>query len=773
MEGDVKSLRLELEGARNTLRVQSTRCRQIVAAFTRKLEEKEIETRNSRLLRDQQLSQVVRALLVLEARLRREQRSIRSLLGERDAVIRSQQLEIARLKKALNTDSDTSTSTEPIRETIILMNSPTENKIDCDVKPDLISSLGISEFNTRKEILDNEDTQSNMDSLQLSLYEFESQPDSLLSDLSTQSCNGDVLEIFEPNSNGKPSTTEKTQLNQSYEHCSTNLIYGPFKPEEKYTPNPLPHIEIKNNTRDRHEEKYSMLTPVSEESMNHSFSPWNHDRVNNNTQREIMKHKPETEQKKKEIKPSPSTLLQEVRIGSNKNEYEDNPVLNCVNQILLRDQEEFLEEQRALRLKEQERNKIELKQQGQDDSGFNNTSKDKHMSSVRKLTFEDKAVLLQLPNKVEHEDTKNSNERKEDVNKDKHLANSNMQNRSVIPPALPPKPSRLLSKHLDNRLVLDTIQHKYLPQSNRIDMKHIEIINKRTSLPNPSTDNELYVISNSAIDDELLQQLQGRKSKICSELGIGLNSNRTRPLSIGTRDGLYTAGNHSMPHPTHKLQGKLNNGVNSFLQMDLDTPKKGYTGKEESGKKSCQQQSPTKKTSSPSTIKVASPVSSLIATVESIAHEEPRKETSPSVSQIVRRFEDLGTKKETMTESGDDTLRKNFEEFRLDDCDMEALCSGLEDGNSQVKDDGAEQRLKEAAAALEARVSYENFLEATGLSQKSIMTPSRMFSNHKSVMKPKDVKHRNRVKAAAVIERCSNPQALSNSTVRYWTEPFL
>jgi hypothetical protein len=99
MECEVRALRRELEETRTALRLQTVRCRQLVAAFTSKLQEKEAEVRAGRELRDQQLGRVLRALLMLEARLRREQRHIRQQLADRDEVIRSQQLEIARLHK--------------------------------------------------------------------------------------------------------------------------------------------------------------------------------------------------------------------------------------------------------------------------------------------------------------------------------------------------------------------------------------------------------------------------------------------------------------------------------------------------------------------------------------------------------------------------------------------------------------------------------------------------------------------------------------------------
>ncbi|GJQ72822.1 hypothetical protein Trydic_g1471 [Trypoxylus dichotomus] len=62
--------------------------------------------------------------------------------------------------------------------------------------------------------------------------------------------------------------------------------------------------------------------------------------------------------------------------------------------------------------------------------------------------------------------------------------------------------------------------------------------------------------------------------------------------------------------------------------------------------------------------------------------------------------------------------------------------------------------------------TYEHFLECTGLSSKSILTPSRLLSNHKSMLKPKDVKLRSRVKSNNIFERYG-------STIKYWSEPYI
>lgn len=86
-------LRRQLLAAKAALREQEGRCRQLLVAVGSRL-------RRAEALRVQQLGTVMAALLGLEARLRQEQANIRQQLARRDAVIRSQALEIARLRRA-------------------------------------------------------------------------------------------------------------------------------------------------------------------------------------------------------------------------------------------------------------------------------------------------------------------------------------------------------------------------------------------------------------------------------------------------------------------------------------------------------------------------------------------------------------------------------------------------------------------------------------------------------------------------------------------------
>lgn len=95
METEVRTLKQELARTQDSLKVATKRCRDLV----RELDHRVAGHESERTLRDQQLTRILRALLVLESRLKQEQKSIRQLLCEKDNVIRNQQLEIAMLRR--------------------------------------------------------------------------------------------------------------------------------------------------------------------------------------------------------------------------------------------------------------------------------------------------------------------------------------------------------------------------------------------------------------------------------------------------------------------------------------------------------------------------------------------------------------------------------------------------------------------------------------------------------------------------------------------------
>ena len=82
-------------------------------------------------------------------------------------------------------------------------------------------------------------------------------------------------------------------------------------------------------------------------------------------------------------------------------------------------------------------------------------------------------------------------------------------------------------------------------------------------------------------------------------------------------------------------------------------------------------------------------------------------------------------------------------------------------------------------------VQFDRFLDVSGLMTKSILTPSRLLSNHKNMLKPKDVKHRSKVKAVlgscrlnstsvdSIHDQTTSSLHQSTNQVRYYVEPFL
>ncbi|XP_069190861.1 serine-rich adhesin for platelets-like [Procambarus clarkii] len=149
-------------------------------------------------------------------------------------------------------------------------------------------------------------------------------------------------------------------------------------------------------------------------------------------------------------------------------------------------------------------------------------------------------------------------------------------------------------------------------------------------------------------------------------------------------------------------------------------------------------------------------------------------------------------------ESNGDHMTENFEEFTLDSLELEGDHEDEDRGKGKENlpiseqrrcGDGAETKLESknkeeskldlsvnsgsASIVMMGSGQYEKFLEATGLSQKSLLTPTRMFSNHRSVLKPRDVKHRNKLRAAFTTLSTLEETPSSGGGYRYWTNPYL
>uniref|UniRef100_A0A8D8WEJ8 Uncharacterized protein n=2 Tax=Cacopsylla melanoneura TaxID=428564 RepID=A0A8D8WEJ8_9HEMI len=555
MTRSAQSLKEELEGTRKALRHQTIRCRQLVLAYSTKTKETELKLKQSEDLRERQLSHLLRVLYVLEAKLRKEQKSIREQLVQKDSVIIKQ------------------------REEIESLNSDTVCK-RCLKK--IIKERGDEEaYEIRTE--SSEDSSYNSGSHSDDLAAENSKPDLISS-------------ITYPTSKHK-SMKEKVQSRD-------------VKKSVKFDIN---LTKISNSVEEESNEKFT-CSPGDD---------------------------------------SNQTNTNETN-GNNNNEFQDNPVLKCVNQILLRDKED-----------------------SEDEDKKNTDGYTCSMSRNEKL---DKGKLKNLE-------------------KGKNQTTSNYK----PPPRVPPKP-----------LNLNWIGRKIFPseQSSKIKSK-LAFMKSQFSLDNfsmnngnsMSSDDELYVISNSALDE--IDEMSEKSSDNISD-----KTNETTNNVMGRNDN-------------------ANIGFNSLEDINME-----------------------------------------------IIETKDKTDISPKVSLMVRKFEDLrGQDKAKLTlkeeeDFGSNELRNNFEEFNFDDCEVGSVVETESEQEVQNRDTSVSvQKTNNSAMAPlppENGVTYEKFLEATGLSQKSIVTPSR-------IMRPKDVKHRSRAKAAAAnyVDRCGTSEYVLGSTTKYWTEPFL
>ncbi|XP_057371434.1 transcription factor SPT20 homolog [Daphnia carinata] len=100
LERELKETSEQLALTREQLRLQSRRARQLVAACSTKVEEKEREMRMLRVLKDGQLQSIVRKLLHFESLLRQEQKRVVEIVRQKDQIIRTQSTELDQLRQA-------------------------------------------------------------------------------------------------------------------------------------------------------------------------------------------------------------------------------------------------------------------------------------------------------------------------------------------------------------------------------------------------------------------------------------------------------------------------------------------------------------------------------------------------------------------------------------------------------------------------------------------------------------------------------------------------
>ncbi|KAL3279001.1 hypothetical protein HHI36_016517 [Cryptolaemus montrouzieri] len=189
--------------------------------------------------------------------------------------------------------------------------------------------------------------------------------------------------------------------------------------------------------------------------------------------------------------------------------------------------------------------------------------------------------------------------------------------------------------------------------------------------------------------------------------------------------------------------------------------------------------------------------------------QDIRKQYSPKSKSEILNNSDFNLSQNI----SDFSLDQNFEEFKLEDCEIEEYASDILDTEkieqvtekrniSEVENVSEtmektrsdeviipnlkkqcvelfKQQLEKQKGGTEHLMidnknnkrsnepSYEHFLECTGLSSKSILTPSRIPTTHKTVLKPKDIKVRSKSKSNNYFDNTHS------KSIKYWSEPFI
>lgn len=599
MTRSAQSLKEELDGTRKALRHQTIRCRQLVLAYSTKTKETELKLKQSEDLREKQLSHLLRVLYVLEAKLRKEQKSIREQLVQKDSVIFKQRKEIESLSnpvckrclKKINKEREDEAyeiRTESSDDTSYNSATHSDDLTVENSKPDLISSISYptSKHKSVKEKVQNRDVKKSV------------------------KFDDNLTKISNPGEEGSYNAGTQRETN----------------------------------------EKFIVSSP------------------NNNLVNYNYTHENETNKEYLDSSDTNNKIIVTNDSPDMDNVFHDNPVLQCVNQILLRDKEDSEDDDRK---------------DGNHHTGMTNGN------------------VSSMSSRIGNNESFGNNE-KSKVSKGGKSPDKIKNLTASIPkppPRVPPKP-----------LNLNWIGRKIFPSDPGSKIKSkLAFMKSQFSSDNfsihtggsQSSDDELYVISNSALDE--MDEINEKSSDTIDTKEV-------------TEKNIIANGKHI--------------GFNSFEDINMEI-------------------------------------------IED-------KDKSPKVSLMVRKFEDLRGQdkaklKEEEEDFGSNELRNNFEEFSFDDCEV----GNVETETEQVVQNGDSVMSKNtsnlAPLPQENGVTYEKFLEATGLSQKSIVTPSRLLSTRKNMMRPKDVKHRSRAKAAAAnyVDRCGNSEYVLGSTTKYWTEPFL
>ncbi|XP_015113798.1 putative uncharacterized protein DDB_G0289263 isoform X1 [Diachasma alloeum] len=811
METEVRTLKQELSRTRDALKSATKRCRELV----RELDSLTVCHESERNLRDQQLSKILRALLVLESRLRQEQKSIRQQLCEKDNVIKNQQLEIAKLRRytknyikskreqglckspstpeTIETPGDQEADITRFdnglgndiqrlkREIITKFSGGDDEMRSCVRKTDSFAGSDVSkESLTSSENTDGSIVTTTTDgspslistegfcegessdispgsTLNKSTRQIRNNSDSdsegrtVLENLGDDNAIGrrrvgvvrkDPLVIFDNQ------VTKMTRSDSKDDGMDCNFVSGDEEEGEPIYVNSYNN----NNQRNLRENETEFL----DDSHNNNN---NNNNTNNNGLSKIDSGEklPEETSGNWYSDPDEDRIADDIiRHNTYRPNSNHNSVLECVNQILLRDMED-------------------------EETILSVSRKFKHRGRI--VSFQP-ARLSDIESVGSEMERRNSEEGTPE--KDLEACSEDEYGMKI------PHSSHLIP----SGSATESSPEDELDENSSTRAIPIVIIepNLSTTPRNPSASPELSLKSRSSPSPILrLERIEEKTCLSMSSKGLTIAKNldyediESLPEVISPPPKTPPA---LPPKPQFKNNTLILKKIPSPSFLIDETRKKHPQGSE-----------------TPAYVKrifgiTGTPTKPPIPTARSLNFKEtPRKSNvdngnvkpggkavnndesdPPRVTNIVKHFEEFKigesdktkeTAKGKPVELEEMDIRQNFEEFNLDECD-------LSDDPDRPEGDGSE-RLTNGVFSRQESVKdnnngdsgnsngiYDHFLEATGLSTKSILTPSRLLSNHKSMLKPKDVKYKSKIKATGGMEKSGN-----QTQVRHWTGPFV
>lgn len=902
----MRTLKQELVRTQEALKAATKRCRDLV----KELDNRTANHESERSLRDQQLSRILRALLVLEARLKQEQKSIRQLLCEKDNVIKNQQLEIAKLRRYTKnyikckreqtlgkSSMKLNTATDIKNNDLQTPNADAGSRQNCGISKDIqnlkceiITKLNSSEIPVALEELDRgvKKTHSfaGSDISKTSLTSSENTDVSIITTttegspslLSTEGfCEGESSDVSPGSTLNKSNRCSPTMVTDSENEITmiydgdddeqTMLVENGSKlPRKKLgigrsrtqkalnetdmiEPTNIARTESKDDgmdcnfvSEDEEKEQEPIYVNACNETnsrnlehtgnviaempkMNEDYSNNNNNSSNNGSNNnnsvclkmEIEEHNAEETSGNWYSDPDEDKVNDDVfRHSTYRPNSKHNSVLECVNQILLRDMEEeesilsiprkFKHRGRIVRFQPAKLSDIEsvgseMERKNSEEGITEKELASNELTDVSVNSFEPTATEDEFGMSLT-ESTSTSNVATTITNHESSLEEESEESKAIPIVIIEPKVEVEETRHTsfpssqviqktktsvnasNPPLKLERIEEKTCLQmstkgltiAKNLDYEDIESLPEIISPPpktppalppKPQFKNNTLILkkipSPSFLIDETRkkQQLLEPSSSEHSKKIFGFISSPLKSAGIN----VSSARSLNFDDAINKVTG--NNEEGNFWKNRFNN------------------------------------VRSSFQTRQSVSHETNGEQTRkiPRVTNIVRHFEEfkIGGESEDQTKERTKTkekhvhsefdqefdIRQNFEEFNLDECDLSDDPDRPEgDGSERLGNLGATvgQNEKTAAtkdnnnvplAASNSSSGYDHFLETTGLSNKSILTPSRLLSNHKSMLKPKDVKYKNKIKATAVMEKHGVSTTNNTTHIRHWTGPFV